>query len=433
MKLYSKMAWRNLWKSKRRTFTTGMAILAGYAGLCLLGGYILRVEKYLAVDSVYINHAGHISIYKKDALGSYFRSPKKFILNGELLEKIKTIVVGNPEVDFTSPVLEGMGLISNGEKSVPFLGLGIDPSDERKIQEHPQVIKWTKELLPKEGELSLKDATGELSDTISITKELGTLIGRKPPFSALGESQKQVVLAGRTLLGDLNAVNANLGFKHSTGLAMMEDTGLIGPLQAFRNLYDTDGATYLSVYLKDRYAISSVLPRLKEQFDKENLGVEAVPFSDDRVSLFYVGTMGFLYIMAGFFVFLIFSAVALSIVNSMTINLFERLKEIGTIRAMGFNKSQAALLLTIESFYLSTMSLILGLFVAQISAYMVNSLNIRFNPPGISGDMQFVLTPDVWFCVSLALPILLICVVCTHLVSKNIIKKPIVGLLQQSS
>ncbi len=433
MKLYSKMAWRNLWKSKRRTFTTGIAILAGYAGLCLLGGYILRVEKYLAVTSIYINHAGHISIYKKDALESYFKSPKKYVLSGDLLIKLKSIVDADPEVEFTSPIFTGMGLVSNGQKSVPFLGYGIDPVDEKRIQEHPQVIKWTRELVPASGELSIKDAVGPRADTISITKELGTLIGRKPPFLNLSDMEKDIQLAGRTLLGDLNAVNATLGFRHSTGFAMMEDTGLVAPLQVLRSLYDSEGATYLSVYLKDRSAISPTLIRLKNKFREENLEVEAFPFDDDRISLFYVGTMGFLYIMAGFFVFLIFSAVALSIVNSMTISLFERVKEIGTIRAMGFNKSQTAYLLSLESFFLSGSSLILGYFVSQLAAAAVNSMNIRFYPPGISGDMQFVLTPDLWFCAALATPILLICVSCAYLVSKNIVKNPIVGLLQQAS
>jgi putative ABC transport system permease protein len=433
MKLYSKIALRNLWKSKRRTFTTGAAIMFGFAGLCLLGGYILRVEKTLKVTSVYINHTGHVSIFKKDALESFVKSPRKYHLTGEDLSKINEVVKTESDVEFTAPILKGMGLISNGQKSVPFIAFGIEPTDEKKIQEHPQVKKWVHELIPQDGELSIKDATGDLANTISITKELGTLIGKSPPFSNLSPTEKDVQLAGRTYEGDLNAINASLGFKHSTGYSLTEDTGLMAPIKLLREIYDTEGATYLAVYLNPDASISHFVNTIQKKFKDAGLNYEAFPFNDDRISLFYVGTMGFLYIMAGFFVFLIFSAVALSIVNSMTIGLFERVREIGTLRAMGFNHDQTAFLLTLESFYLSIISLGLGYVVTQLAARLINSLNIRFNPPGIVGDMQFVLTPDTWFCIALAVPILLICVLCSYLVSRSLIRKPVVDLLQHAS
>jgi putative ABC transport system permease protein len=433
MKLFSKMAIRNLWKNKRRSFSTGMAILAGFTGLCLFGGYILRVEKYMKVNAVYINHSGHLAIYKKSGIDGFYNYPRKFHLTAEDLKKIEEITAADSEVEFTAPILQGMGLLSNGNKSVPFLAYGITPSIEKRIQNHEQVKTWTHELVPPPTEASIKDAEGALSETISITKELGTLIGRKIPFQNLDTSEKDVQLAARTFDGDLNAVNANLGFKHSTGLMLSEDTSLIAPLSVLQSLYGTDGATYLAIFLNPAASVSKALKRIQEKIDAAGFDYQVYPFDDDSIGLFYVGTLGFLYIMAGFFIFLIFSAVALSIINSMTIGILERIREIGTLRAIGFTNSQTAILFTIESFYLTGISLGIGYILAQVMGVIINALNIRFDPPGIAGDMQFVVTPDTWFCFLLAIPILMICLICAYVVSKKLVNKPIIQLLQQSN
>ncbi|WP_413289747.1 ABC transporter permease [Bdellovibrio sp. HCB337] len=431
MTLFSKMAIRNLWKNKRRSISTGMAILAGFAGLCLLGGYILRVEKYLAVNSIYINHSGHLAIYKKGGLDFFYNNPRKYHLKGEDLQKLQELLANDKEVEFTAPILQGMGLISNGNKSVPFLAYGIEPDVERRIQSHPEVHKWTHELVPASGELSIKDAKGELAETISITKELGSLIGKNPPFNELSLQDKDVQLAARSFESDLNAVNAHLGFKHSTGFSMLEDTGLVAPLSVMQSLYATEGATFIAVYLHPGTNVGNAVKRIQKAILDAQINAEAYPFDDDRIGLFYTGSMGFLYIMAGFFVFLIFGAVALSIVNSMTIGILERVREIGTLRAIGFTDSQTAWLFTLESLFLTAISIVIGYVATQIIALIVNGLNLRFSPPGIAGDMQFVVTPFLWVCILVAIPIMIICMICAYLVSKKLVNKPIIQLLQQ--
>jgi len=433
MTLFSKMALRNLWKNKRRSFSTGIAIIAGFTGLCLLGGYIIYVEHFMRTSSVYVNHTGHIAIYKKGGVDGFHSNPRKFHLAASDLEKIREILNQEPTVEFSVPVLQGMGLLSNGNKSVPVIAFGITPADEKRIQSHPQVIRWTHELVPPSKEPSIKNAEGELAETISVTKQLGTLIGRKPPFDKLSSAEKDVQLAARTFDGDLNAVNANLGFKHTTGMMMAEDTSLIAPLSVLQNLYATDGATYLAVYLNPDAHVGDTLKKIQSKIDAAQLNFQTIPFNDDSIGLFYVGTLGFLYIMAGFFIFLIFSAVALSIVNSMTIGILERVREIGTLRAIGFTNAQTAWLFTLESLFLTAISLFVGYLLAQAMAAAVNSLNIRFDPPGIAGDMQFVMNPDTWFCLLLSVPIMVICLICAFIVSKKLVNKPIIQLLQQAN
>jgi ABC-type lipoprotein release transport system permease subunit len=428
MMFYWKLAWRNLVRNRRRSLATASAIIAGYAGLNLLGGYILRVERHLRVNAIYVNRAGHLSIYKKDALDRFLLKPKKYVITSDELKIITGALHDMPQVEFFTPTLMGVGLLGNGEKSVPFLATGIEPQAERKAENHPEVLRWAKELVSTRAKddpyFKQKDP-----DAISITKDLGILVGRNTPFASLSAAQKDLQLAGLSYEGDLNAVNATLQFQHSTGFALTEDTSLRAPYSLLKSLYQTEGATSVAVFLDSTSSIKKTTRQLQQVFKDHNLNLEIYPFNNDKISLFYVGTMGFLYMMAGFFVFLIFTAAALSIVNSMTIGILERGREIGTLRSIGFQESDVAWIFTREGVLLTLVSLGVGLVLTQITAALVNGANIRFDPPGIAGDMQFVLTPDVWLCVLIAIPLFLIALTSCYLVSKRLLKKSIVDLL----
>jgi len=428
MMFYWKLAWRNLVRNRRRSLATASAIIAGYAGLNLLGGYILRVERHLRVNAIYVNRAGHLSIYKKDGLDRFLLKPKKYLITSDELKIINETLHDLPQVEFSTPSLMGVGLLGNGDKSVPFIATGIEPQAEQKAENHPELKKWAKELV------STRDKddpyfTQVNPDAISITKDLGVLIGRNTPFQNLSAAQKDLQLAGLTYDGDLNAVNATLQFQHSTGFALTEDTSLRAPYSLLKSLYQTEGATSVAVFLDSTSSIKKTTQQLEQVFKDHHLNLEIYPFNNDKISLFYVGTMGFLYMMAGFFIFLIFTAAALSIVNSMTIGILERGREIGTLRAIGFQENDVAWIFTREGMLLTLTSLGIGLVLTQIVATLVNASNIRFRPPGIAGDMQFILTPDVWMCVMIAIPLFLISLASCYFVSQRLVKKPIVDLL----
>jgi putative ABC transport system permease protein len=424
-----KMAWRNLGRNRRRNLATGMAIAFGYAGLLLLGGYIIRTEHYLRVNSIYLNHAGHIAIFKEDGLDRHLTKPSAYSLTLDEQKQISSLIQGDPRIEFTGKYLLTSGLIGNGCKSVPFFATGIDLDTEKKIRNHPEVLEWNPELIrPKQG-TGLWESSPSSSDAfIGITPGLADALG-KPlvysevprqetgvPVSALNcsnpESMKQIAsdtnvqLAGRSFFGDFSALDADIENRYSTGLALSDDVGLEAPLSLLQKLYETDSVTYIALYLRDRVRVHSFLEELKKKFADSGLKVTLYSYDTDEMSLFYVGVLNFLLTMAAFFIFLVFGVVALSIINSMTMSIIERTKEIGTLRSLGFSRQFIAAILTRETLLLSLISLAAGLGLTLGVAGLVNSVNIRFTPPGVAGDMQFMLTPDSRLCVVVAILIL---------------------------
>lgn len=427
-----KLAFRNLFRNKRRTVATGAAIVAGFTGLLLLGGYINRAEKGIKYQAIYLLYRGHISIFKKEGLQRFATKPSFYQLTEDnqkiIEEKLKKY---SHEIEWAGKALTGSGLISNGEKSFPFMASGVDTVTLEKSIIHERVKEFARDFITADSDEFVKAIKKDPS-SISITAKLGRLIGRQTPFRDLSEEQKSVQLAGMDYYGDLNAVDVTLAASHTTGSAFLEDAGLIASFEYLQQLYNTQGAQYVMVYLINENQISKIVTGLNTVFKNENLPFEAFPFDDTGISPNYVGTMGFLYTMAGFFVFLICGAVALSIVNSLTMGIVERTREIGTFRAIGYKSSQISWMMTQESIWLCILGGFTGITLALIIVFIVNNLNITFNTPGVALPIQFILTVNATLVFTIIAAFLILVSVTSYLVSHFKLKMKIVELLSDS-
>lgn len=427
-----KMSFRNLFRNKRRTIATGAAVVAGFVGLTLLGGYIHRVEKGLRNNSIYLLNKGHISIFKKEGLQRYATKPSFYQVT-EADQKIiqEHIKKYSDNIEWTGKALTGAGLISNGEKSVPFMAVGVDLVTLEKSLKHPQVHEWAEDFLTPDTAEFIQ-AVKENPLSISITPRLGELIQRSVPFNKLPEEKRSVQLAGMDIHGDLNAVDATLSVSHSTGSQMLEDAGLLAPYELLQQLYGTDGAHYIMIYLKNDSNLNQMVKELNDTFKKENLPFDVYPFDDPDISPNYVGSMGFLYAMTGFFVFLICGAVALSIVNSLTMGILERTREIGTFRAIGYQPGQISWMMTQEALWLCIVSGVLGIGLATIIATIVNHANITFSPPGVVAAVQFLLSINAVLVSIISVLFLLLVGLTSFLVTHFKLKMKVVDLLSDA-
>ncbi len=390
------LPFRNLFRNKRRTLATGTAIFAGFVGLSLLGGYIFRIEKTLRYNTIYLQNKGHLSIFKKDGLQKFSSRPSRYLISKDQVEILQKVLSQDSEsIEWIGQTLSGTGLLSNGERSVPFMALGLDSESLLKTRVHPKVITWAKDLMTVNGDMFIEQIQNNPS-AISATKRLIEMIHKPEPQELIS-----VQLAGKTVYRDLNAVDAEIVTHHTTGYQLSDDSSLLTGIRLLQELYATDGVQSLSVFLKNDGDLEKMHRKIVSRLQKENLPFEVYRFDHPEVAPSYVGTMGFLYVMSGFFIFLISAAVVLSILNSLTMNILERVREIGTLRALGYSQNKICWMMTQESMCLTVICQFAGIAITILISVLVNRLNIRFNPPGLSKDIQFDLSPNVLIFASL--------------------------------
>lgn len=430
-----KIALKNLGRNRRRSLATGTAICAGFIGLVLLGGYVKQVKNILTSNTVYVMHLGHISFYKNDALTKYFSKPNRYLISKEeQLDLQQILLAQGDQIEQVAGKLVGLGLISQGARSTPFYALGIEPKFDAYIRQHPFVQRWAPEFIKSQESESLAKATTQEPTAISVTGVLAQIIGLEEDLGQLAATspKRQVQLAGRNFFGDLNAVNAEIRLQHTTGVKFLEDTSIITPLSLLQDLYSTDGLYTMAVYLRDPSNTAHLTQILREQIKMRNLPIEVYPYFDEKVGSLYTGTMSFLYVMSAFFITIIVIAVSLSIVNSLTMGIIERIREIGTLRAIGFTPATVADIFIKESILLTAFSSALGLILSYLISALVNRTNFSFHPPAGNVAVRFQISPDLTICLYATLAFFILTFLTANWVVSKKTKLKIVALLSDS-
>jgi len=122
-----KLAWRNLWRNKRRTIITVASIFFGV----LLSAYMTSMQEgsyTKMVDIVVKFYSGYMQVHQEDywenkSINNTFKYQQK------LVDKILT----DKDIDYVIPRLESYGLASSKELTKSALIFGIDPKGENQL------------------------------------------------------------------------------------------------------------------------------------------------------------------------------------------------------------------------------------------------------------------------------------------------------------
>lgn len=423
-----KLAYRNLFRNKRRAFSTGLAICIGFVGLNLIGAYIYRVKKALDTTSVYSALHGHIKLYKENSLVQFSLKPKKYIFFKDEIEQIKNIFNQfQDEIEYIGQNINGSGLLSNGKVSHPILYISFEPEVYAKSLSQPDIYNWAKDwILPSQFE-NIKIFKNN-NEVMSVTPKIADIMSLKYPLV----SNEALQLAGQSIDGDLSAINLDLGAEHTTGMAFLEDTLVLVPFNKVQELLGTDGAESISIYLKPNTNLSKFKKQLDKKLQELRFQIDSYYYYDEKINSVYLGTIGFLTVMGAFFVFLIGTAVSLSIVNSLTMGIIERTREIGTLYAVGIKKHDVSRLFIYENIFLCLYAILVGSVLTFLISIAVNHLDIRFTPPGVSGKIQFKLVWNMTIAVSVSFFTIMLTYVSSVIVMSSKSKIKLIDLLNDT-
>src|ERR1039457_4292854 len=119
MRKFLLLAFRNVFRNRRRTLMTLLVVAGGVAGLLLVGGFFSFMF-YGLRETTIRNGLGHLQLYNAD----YFRRDETHALGNGLddYRGIAAIAGKNPHVRGVTPRIEFYGMVSNGQKSSVFMG-----------------------------------------------------------------------------------------------------------------------------------------------------------------------------------------------------------------------------------------------------------------------------------------------------------------------
>lgn len=414
--MFFKWALLNLYRNKRRSLTTGLALVFGFTGMLLLSGYILAVERMIRTQMIYLNHAGHFSIYKKGAVENVYRNPEKYLLSIEEQKEILSFLEQKQDViENKVPLLSAFGLLSSGEKNLPLFIQAFPKGFSNYILTHQELKVWLPTFQSK--------VSG--SDGVSLTPNLYLMLGEKFPL----KQETEVQILGKTIDGYVNGVSEKLTGQHVTGFSFSEDISAKMSLEKLQELLATDKIRNYAIFLKDISFKDALIKWLNNHLPEGKY--EIFGFNSDEVGFYYTGTMSFLFSVGAFFYILISMASILSIVNTLTMSINERTKEIGTLRSIGFTNSKVSSLFSLEILILTFISVIVSTCLYFVLSIIINKLKIPFEPAGSSGVIDFTLYVSIWIAIIHAILLMVLTYITSYLSCKNKLRLNVAELLTE--
>lgn len=146
MKEIIKIAWRNLWRNRRRTIITAASIFFAIFFAIIMRSFQLGTYGFMIEQSIE-SYNGYLQLQNPD----YF-DDRNIDNSFEITDAVVNKVKNNPNVKAYAPRIESFALASTGMNSKGVLVSGIDPVEESKISNPKHRIvhyRFTEDALKK--------------------------------------------------------------------------------------------------------------------------------------------------------------------------------------------------------------------------------------------------------------------------------------------
>ncbi|WLI78609.1 ABC transporter permease [Kosakonia sp. H02] len=382
----AKFAFLNLFRHRRRSFSTITAIILGGVSIFLYGGFI-NYSFWILKEQTIRTNIGHVQIYNP----AYFETSNKsqsLIENYAWLKhEILSEQALSDDISTISGQLEFTGVLSQyeNETSSYFAGLGVEPLPALKLGSFDKLINGS-------------DLSRVKTDEVTLGSGLAKTLNAR-----YGDWLDSMVVNAH---GGQGAMSFKLRGIFASGIKDYDDTAMKMPLTTAQRLMGTDGVSKVLILLKTDNT-SAFATRLRHFIADRQLPLvvkewkEASPFYqqvEDLLSGIY------------FFIKLLVAVIVIFMIgNSLAMNIVERTREITTLRAIGLQPLHVTRLFLLEGIFIGVLGAMGSLALGFALSSIINLHGIAIPPsPGQSqGYTAFIKTSDVdiiW--VTFVLPVL---------------------------
>jgi putative ABC transport system permease protein len=329
--LFFSMAWRNIWRNRRRSLLTVMAIALGLAFNIFMRGIGDGFHEQMVDNSVRAE-IGHVQIHAS----GYHDDPE---LNKTLpdLDRVTQVIRSLPNLRGYSLRVLGGGLASTADNSSGVEILGVDPAQERTVTSIQRAIV--------QGQY--------LAEGMQRPILLGDRLASRLKV-ALGD---KVVLMVQAADGSIGAQLFRVAGVFRSGAPEM-DEGVVFILRPdAQNLFALGNRVIeAALLLGSSRQVPPALATLKK--DLSGASVEILPWWQVQPFLqqFIQIDDAFFYII----VLIFFIVISIGILNTIMMSIFERVREFGVMMALGTKPKQIVKLVVEEAFALGLVGVVIG-------------------------------------------------------------------------
>jgi putative ABC transport system permease protein len=325
-----KIAWRNIWRNKRRSLIVLSSVIVGVIAAILVDGLSNGMLKQMLFNQIN-SSVSHIQIHKKGFYDN--KTVQNYIPD---YQKAVNAVKNNPSVKYYSERVITFGLLSSASNSSGVYINGVNPAQEQNITDINRSIV--------EGSY-LKGEGRDIVIGKSLAEKLGVGIGDKvvamsnTPDGSVGSDVFRVKGIYETFSSEFDRINIYIPIKKAQQMLDIGDN--VHEIAIITNDYEQAGKVKNEILsnLNGDYEVLSymdLLPMLILQMD------------------FYKETMLIFNLIIGL-------ALIFGIINVMLMSVLERIREFGVLMSIGMKNSKLFLMIVTESFIIGLIGTGIGI------------------------------------------------------------------------
>lgn len=368
MKFFLKLAWRNVFRNKRRTIIASIAIGIGLASLIVTDGIMIGMSKNL-IDSATSTLLGQAQIHNKN-----FRLTQDVEKTIYAPESITRSLKKERVVSNISHRVISFGMLTSPSNVESIILYGINPNEDKFLSKVDDNIK--------EG--------GYFSDNNERDIVIGEKLAR---VLEVGIGDRVVITVAQAFSGDLSQDMYRVSGIYKFGINEMDNGIAFIRLRKAQKMLNLKGKIHeIAINFTDlnfaenknsgfwkKYSKGSneavswvkILPELKNVLDMTNISM---------------AVMGII----------LFIVVVFGIINTLFMSLYERMFEFGILRAVGTRPSGVRKLIIFESAVLAVISIVIGVILGFIISMMLLKWGIDYRGIEMAGaTMSEMLYPVI--------------------------------------
>jgi len=355
-----KIAVRNLLRYKRRTLLTASLITIGVV-FVLVFTSVTGSFKAMMIGQITDSMLGHLQVHRKGYVASIDNLPLNMNIKPKVYQKLTEALGAAPEIAAFSPRLKFGGMFSNFTETTNIRLNGVYPDREFKT-----VPLLTSRI--SEGKKTL--GRGEIMIPVLLARGLKVKVGDAVVVVATNVdgsvNGKQFVVSG--ILESATGPGGRDGYLH------IEDAAEVLRMPAVE-------VSEVAVRLKDFSRLPAAIRHLEGQLvgevNKEGRPIFEVHSWEQLSPFFNIARM--IDVMTFFIKIMLIAIVLISIMNVMIMAVYERIREIGTIAAIGTLPGKILSMFVIEGFCLGVLGAGIGDIIGSAIVLIINMIGIRFD------------------------------------------------------
>ncbi|MFC2088614.1 ABC transporter permease [Calditrichota bacterium] len=330
------LAWKNIWRNKKRSFIITIAISFGLWGGLFSGAIMMGMMESM-VETAINRDLSHIQIHKADY------SKEKEIINYipggmHVLENIKK--VDNVKAASGRTLINGM--ISSSTSSFGTKIIGINPEDAIKVTDINQSIS--------EGIYFGEKYRNQIIVGKKLTERLNLKLHSK------------VVLSFQNLNGEITYIACRIVGIFKTASTLFDESNVyVLQKDLFRILESESVFHEIAIKVDNVEQIESVDEAIKSKY----AGLEVKTWSKLAPEIAFLSETFEIYTYV--FVIIILFALLFGITNTMLMSVVDRTREFGVLLAIGMKKGRVFVMIVLETILLSLTGGIIGIIISVAS------------------------------------------------------------------